>query len=305
MANDLLNNLLLALLMNEVTGNADRVDASVNGNDVPVESGTIFGSNDGIKDGMQNFEEDTINRMARVDDGTFDLGSSSSFSVGAWFRQPANSNNPFIAKYDSSTPATNISWLMWQRTTNDRVRFSVSNDGSSVVEVEPATGTTPDNVWNFVTAGFDFPNQEIWIQINSVARNTLAHTTGIFQASVKLTIGWFQDVSKLMGTQDQDETYVWDRFITSDEHDTMYNGGTGLFFSSFEGGVADLSTISPLQIRRLIPAATSIPMIPKGQAGGLLNHGHLQHYVEGLEMETSSPCVATVLYRLIKEADDR
>ncbi len=237
MANNLLTGLLAAWRLDEVTGNADRLDARGNGNRVSV-TGTILGATPGAKDGYQNLGTDEANRMSRVDDGTFDLGVASSFSVGGWHRHAGNANNPMLAKWDSSdTPNVNTAWLLWHRTTNDRFRFLVSDDGVGTTTEVEAGIDTPIDSWNLITAGLDFDNNEIWIQINADDRVVAAHTTGVFAADVPLTLGWFLGLSRVMGGQDQDETYVWERYITSDEHDAMYDSGTGLFFSEFEGGV--------------------------------------------------------------------
>lgn len=246
MANNLLVNLLGAWKLDETVITATRVDSHTTGNDMLVENGFILLAT-GIKDGGCDFGTDTANRLARPDDGTFDLGSTS-FSMGCWFKQPANQNNPFLGKWHQ--PSSNQSWRFWQRSTNDKVRFGVSSSGSNETFVTPASGTTPDNVWNFCTAGFDAVNEEIWIQINAVARATLSYTAGIFIANVSLTMGWVEGTIKLMGNQAQDETYIWDKYITSDEHDTMYDSGTGLFFESFDGVSATMLDMGTDHYRR-------------------------------------------------------
>lgn len=238
MANNLLDDLVAAWLQNEVTGSADRVDAHTGNLDLSV-TGTILGATPGAKDGYQNLGTDTANRMSRTDDGTFDLGVASSFSVGCWQRQAGSANNPLAAKWDSSdTPNVNDGWLLWHRTTNNKFRFLVSDDGVGATTTVEAGIVTPLNSWNLITAGLDFDNDITWIQINGAARVTAAHTTGVFAAAVSLTLGWFEGLSKVMGNHDQDETYVWDRFISSAEHDVMWNSGSGLFFDEFESATA-------------------------------------------------------------------
>ena len=232
MANNLLVDLFAAWKLDEATGT--RFDAHTGGYDIAVEAGAPIVIT-GIKDDAINFGTDTGNRLSRADDNSFSF--SGDFSIGAWMRQVGNQNNPLLAKWNSSdTPNVHTEWLFWHRTSNNKMRFSVSDDGVGVTTEVEGGITTPINTWNFVTCGFQSSANEIWLQINAAARVTASHTTGIFTgATANLTIGWFQDLSMLMGNQDQDETYVWTKYITSTDHVTMYNSGTGLFFESFDG----------------------------------------------------------------------
>lgn len=232
MANNLLVDLFAAWKLDENDGT--RFDAHTGGFDILIEAGAPIQTT-GIKDNAINFGTAESNRLSRADDNSFSF--SSDFSIGAWMRQPGNQNNPLLAKWDSSdTPNVHTEWLIWHRTTNDKLRFLVSDDGVGTTTEVEAGIATPRNVWNFVTCGFQSIANEIWIQINAADRVTASHTTGVYGgATVNLTLGWFQGLSRIMGNQDQDETYVWTKYITSDEHDTMYASGTGLFFESFDG----------------------------------------------------------------------
>lgn len=239
MANQLLVNLVAAWLMDEVSGK--RFDAHINGLDFEIESGNVQ-STTGIKGNACSFGGDTVNRLSRADDGTFEFPGS--FSVAAWFNMPANQNNPMLAKFDASgAPDIDDSWILWQRTTNNKLRFTISSDGSESTETIAEPGiTTPITQWNLGAGGWDALNNEIWVQLNASARVTVAHTGGAFAANVSLTTGWFEgNGGKLMGNHDQDESYVWDRHITSAEFDLMYAGGAGLFFSSFGNGEVSVS----------------------------------------------------------------
>lgn len=236
MANNLKANLLAAWLNDEVSGK--RFDAHINGFDFEVEAGNVQVTT-GIKGNACAFATDTANRLSRADDGSFDFISTQSFSVACWINQPADQNNSFIGKWDSSAaPDTDDSWLLRHRTTNNKVRFSISSDGTGTSEefAEPSI-VTPLNEWNLAAGGWDADNNEIWVQLNASPRVTVAHTGGAFVADVSLTTGWHEgNGGKSMANHDQDETYVWDRHITSDEFLIMYASGAGLFFSDFGGG---------------------------------------------------------------------
>ena len=232
MANNLLVGLFTAWLMDEASGK--RFD-SHNGFDFEVEAGNVL-STTGIKGLACSFGTDTANRLSRADDGAFDFLPTQSFSVAAWFNQPGNQNNPMVAKWDLAGVPDNSSWILWHRTSNNRLRFSISSDGTSEETIAEPGIASPFGQWNLGAGGWDALNNEIWVQLNLSPRVTVAHLGGAFAANASLTTGWFEgNGGKVMGNHDQDESYVWDRFITSDEFDTMYAGGTGLFFSDFGG----------------------------------------------------------------------
>ena len=240
MANNLLDSLFAYWRCEEASGT--RFD-SHGPYDILQVAGTVL--NVAGKDGNAcSFATDIANRLARTDDGAFDF--TGSFSVNGWQDIPATNNAPIIGKFDSSgAPDVNDSWLLWHRTTNNKMRFSVSSDGTSEETiVEPAL-TTPTGQYNMVSAGFDADNNEIWIKLNGGTRVKVAHAGGIFAAAVDLTMGWFEGSSKVMGDSDVDEVPIWTRFLTTVDVADLWNGGAGLFLSSFESSSTAASISIP------------------------------------------------------------
>lgn len=242
MANNLLNGLFAAWLHNELGGN--RADAGPN--NLPlILSGTINGVT-GIKGNAIDMNGNSANVLQRADDGNFEFGDNS-FSVAAWARGTGTPNDPYIAKRNLT--GNQAGFLLEHRAANDRLRFVCSADGTSTNQkIAESVAPTPDApTWSLLAGGYDKANSEIWCQVGGQARITTAHTGGMFDGTAALTVGWHDPgiVAPVVGSQDQDETYVWDRFLTLVDVATMYASGAGLFFSSFDDGsspVAGLST---------------------------------------------------------------
>lgn len=235
MANNLLSGLYAAWLMNE-DGAVNREDAGPN-NFPLIITGTLNGVT-GIKGLAIDMQDNPANVLSRADDGNFEFGDAS-FSLAAWIRGTGTPNDPYIAKRNKT--GSNSSFLMEHRAANDRLRFLCSADGTTGAEVTvESTAATPDApTWSLVAAGFDKDSGEIWCQVGGQARDTAAHTGGMFDGTAALTVGWHDPGTsgKVIGDQDQDETYVWNRYLTVADVNLMYAGGTGLFFSSFDAGV--------------------------------------------------------------------
>lgn len=234
MANNLLTGLYAAWLMNE-DGAVNRAD--VGPNSLPlIITGTLNGvtGKKGLAIDMQN---NPANVLQRVDDGNFEFGDTS-FSMAAWVRGTGTPNDPYIGKRNRT--ADQASFLLEHRATNDRLRFLCSDDGTNPSEtIVESTAATPDApTWSLVSGGFDKDSGEIWCQLGGQARVTAAHTGGMFDGTAALTVGWYDPgiVAEVVGSQDQDETYVWNRYLTVADVNTMFAGGIGLFFSSFDSG---------------------------------------------------------------------
>lgn len=289
----------------------DHPDETGNGNTIEILNGTAFPTTAGIDGTAANQGLDTINRRGIAAPSAFHFGNDS-FSGNVWINGSAadwvsGTSKALMGVYDDDASADERSWLVQYLASTDTFRFFISDDGITNTIVEAGQGTPVADTWHQLSFGYDKAAGEIWIQYNDDTRVTAAHTTGAFAASTApFTFGWAANSAEFrMGDIKYDELAIWGRAISTADVTELNNSGSGIFFDEFEVSTSDLSGVSPLEIRRLIPAATSIPMIPKSQAGGVLHGTQMQSYSTALEMQASDPCVANVFYRLVKEADDR
>lgn len=184
----------------------------------------------------KNFATGTGNRLSYADiAGKFFNPGDNSFSLMAWVKPP-DSNNPYLAKWDSTDATPNRSWLLWQRTGNHQ--FEISSAGVVSETIISIANPGPTN-WQLVICGYDAVNEEIFMSLDGATKITTAHTGGASaSAAVNLTIGWFQGTVRVMGNQDQDETAYWaGRVLTDANCAAIWNGNAGLRMTEWDATV--------------------------------------------------------------------
>lgn len=245
MANNLLTDLYVAWLMEE-DSTADRTDSHTRGLDLIMEPAGILNRVAGISSFAVDFQGNSANTMQRVDDGNFEFGDNS-FSMTAWVQGATNGNDPYIAKRNKT--GNNRGFLLEHRIS--KPRFLMSSDGINETLVTSVASVAGAPTWNIVAAGFDKVTGQIWIQIGGQTRITANHTGGLFDGTAALQVGWHDPgtSAEVIGSHSQDETYLWERYLTVEDVDTMWDGGTGLFFSSFDTGVSVAVLSTPYYYR--------------------------------------------------------
>lgn len=152
----------------------------------------------------------------------------SDFSINFWFKDSsAGSGQVFIAKYDSAPGSWEIShnstdyiWRTWNASgTNDFLLTSHSGDF--------------DGNWHMITVTYSDGDKEIFVDGSSVATsspytgnlNTTTHPINFARRSYS--------GAELYFSGDLDECGIWSKALNSDDVSALYNGGSGLSYSSF------------------------------------------------------------------------
>lgn len=285
-------------------GSGTRFDSGSNGLDVPA-IGSVNAQASGALNNAVDTTGNLVNYLSAVHDDLFRVGDNP-FTLTFWSKIQTGQEfalSPAVAHYDSDG-VSQAGYQARYRGGTKRYEWICSADGSAVTILAFGTELTKD-VWNFVVCTHDPDLNVITLEINRTGLVSTAHSGGIFNNTAPFTIGAaFGSGGLVVAIADVDEIGAWDRLLNSDELDTLYGSGTPPSFTTFTSSILDI-TIDPVQFRNLLPNSTSVAMIPKGASGGVLHNSHMQHYDTGLEIQVSSPCVCTVLSRLIKESDDR
>lgn len=192
-------------------------------------------------------------------------------------------------------------------------RVHSNYDTSQVIHHAISSTVIAEKVWQTSFATFDADSGVLGIRGPSDASTYTGACSNLnWQSIVDLNIGTWNasgDPDHFLQGRMAEFTYWKGRVLTDAEMEDYINDGERVPFSSLgdwpPSPPETFPDISALQGRHFVPIATSVPMLPKGQAGGLLHNAHLQNYDTSLELQTSSPCACTVLYRLVKNADDR
>lgn len=124
-------------------------------------------------------------------------------------------------------------WLLL-KTSADRLRFIVSNDGSTDNYVE-RSATVSANTWYFVVAWHDSSGNTINIQVNDGTADSTAHTTGVFDSTTAFQVGrWGTGSSYLDGRIDS--LGYWKRIPSASERTAFYNSGAGVSYTDLSSG---------------------------------------------------------------------
>lgn len=186
----------------------------------------------------------TANRRGILAPSPFHFPSS--FSLSLWIRGSAaewsNGISDSIAAVWDDFSGNLRAWLVYWDATSDQFVFIVSGDGTATTTLQMGTITPPDGEWFNIAFGHDAVAQEIWGQVAGGARQTLAHTTGIFSASTApFSFGWAAafSVEFRMSPYDYDEMYFWDRSLSETEVAALQS----TFFSQFKGDPMQFSAV--------------------------------------------------------------
>lgn len=238
--------------LDEASGNA--IDS--HGSHDMTEGGTVGASSGpGGVGGSRDFEEGELDyfslashsgiRIGDVDMGVaawVNLESKSSGAkgiVGEWGSM--NSERPFLLYYDNTTDR----FLFVVRSTdsgNTSAVVTASNFGS------PSTGT-----WNHVVVWHDSVNNLIGISVNGGTANTTSWSGGVLSTTQPLYIGR-QNVTYFDGKIAQ-VALRKGSFWTSGERTSLYAGGNGLPYSSWDASGTTV-TPSPVVASWSIPSPT-------------------------------------------------
>lgn len=165
------------------------------------------------------------------DNPTLDSGDNN-FTTCGWMN--LKYKNPYrqviISKWEGAT--NNKEYYLGYALEADRFIFSVSGNGStsvgSVISSEPLTVTT--NTWYFVCGWHNAEADTINIQVNNGAVNSSPWSLGVFNSGAPLNIGRVGGLTQFYNDGMIDETFLYNRLLTSDQRGWLYNNGNGRSF---------------------------------------------------------------------------
>ena len=127
-----------------------------------------------------------------------------------------------------ASAAGDLSFVLTQL--SNALRFTVSADGSAAVNVD-ATPTLSANTWYFVVVWHDASANTINIQINNGTADSVAHSTGVRDSSLKFIVGARGDGEDQFFGGRIDQAAFFKRVLTSTERGEMYASGYGMRYS--------------------------------------------------------------------------
>lgn len=235
----LLTSLVSYWKLDEASGNA--LDA--HGSNDLTDNNTV-GAGTGIINNGRDFDEASREYFSKSDNADLSTGDID-FTFQAWIKPETIARNAYdtvIAKWSGS----NLEYLLYFYETalfapggqSKKVIFAVSNDGSASTLVVASTfGDLSAGTWYCVHGWHDSVNNQIGISVNAGTADTAAHTTGVRDGTATFEIGRnVDDGSGGVMNGLVDEVGFWKRVLTSGERTSLYNGGSGLPYSSFGGG---------------------------------------------------------------------
>lgn len=196
--------------------------------------------------------------------------------------------------------------------TGDQV-LDIANDVPAYVSNgAPVFADTALGEWHTYYGGVDLASGVHFVRTDNSTMYTAAFTDLNNDNLVNFEIGFWSAGSnanyKIQG-RIAEFTYWRDRVLTAAEMDDYTNSQAKIPYASLAAwpapppfGFDDLSSIANAAN---VPARTQQNLIPKGPGAGPLSDGHVQVFRTALEIQCETPMVCTVLYRLVREADDR
>lgn len=163
------------------------------------------------------------------------------FTVWGWvYLNVKNAQQAIIAKWNTGSNARE--WVVSYVDTSDRLRFSVTNDGTvgttNSVE-ESVTGAPSVDSWYFFIAYHDSVNNLLGISLNNSAGSTTAHSTGVFSsATANLTIGAIAGGSLKLNGRVDGPGFI-KRLLTPAEKTALFNLGRGVKYAGLPATMTD------------------------------------------------------------------
>lgn len=227
----LLNSLQAYWKMDEGFTGATRLDSSGNGLHLTDQNGNLSPVSGKIGNSVACTQTSSSNCLTHASNAAFNTGPGISFSFSAWVQNQGfvsgahgiicYDNNTAAGSYDLYSDGTNVFWFVLDSTITAKTITIVS-------AAAMGTGT-----FHHFAFGYDDANKLMWSQYDGGARVTLAVSNGINPATtLAFCIGNFS--AKTLPQQcNVDEVGYWRRVLTTTDVAKLYNGGSGLPFSSF------------------------------------------------------------------------
>lgn len=217
---DLRRNLVGYWRFDETNNNDVRLDSSINGNNFTNTSGIIEQTPGGLYTNAATWKPVSGGRLQNQFSAAVPV-SNMCFTL--WYKPTTNlvagslQFNYLFYGYNISVLAAIRAW------DNDKIRFNVSS-----LSITSSVAITT-NIWNFIAAQYDYGTKKLSIRINNNAPDITTDTVDFVSAFNLIDIE--NDVLGIIYSQD--EQAFWNRVLTTNELNYIYNGGVGRTYSNF------------------------------------------------------------------------
>jgi len=208
-----------------LNGTNSETDQSGNSQTLTMQNTVVQGTTlpSGYSGYSRTSDSAVLDRLYKSDGGTTDInGADQAISICAWIRPTdAGADRYFASK---GTPASDISWLLYVSTSDQKIRGVISSDGSTKTYVIPATTVVEDS-WYHVCMVYDDTDIRMYIN-GSLDSNGLdnpkAYTSGLYDSTSYFTLygsggsGYYGEI---------DEFIMLDRALNSAEVTEIYTYG--------------------------------------------------------------------------------
>lgn len=167
--------------------------------------------------------------IGRADDPALSTGNID-FTWFGWVQLVNKLADKYIIGKWTTGAANTKEYLLYYHLAPDRFKFAVSDCSSFDEAVADTLGSPSTATWYFIVMWHDAANNEIGIQVNDGAEDTVAWTTGGCDTTTGVGFGAFNDTgSGASGSASiaLDETGFIKRLLTPTEKTYLYNAGTG------------------------------------------------------------------------------
>jgi hypothetical protein len=191
------------------------------GTNTLTNNNTVTAAAAGKLSGASQFTAANSESYSIASNATLQVVDTSMF-ISTWvYLDSVGANRAFVCKY---TGAGNFEYVAQYTSFNTRLGFAL-NGG---VVYSDLVGAPSLSTWYHIIAGYDHPNQQLFIYVNDNAGNTASHVAGTLATTGVFALGRLGNSSTSFLDGRMDETAIWiGRTPTAAERTYLYNGGTG------------------------------------------------------------------------------
>jgi hypothetical protein len=233
----LLTNLVAYWKLDEASGNA--LDAV--GSNTLTDNGSV-GTGTGKIGNCRTFSSSYFDHANNSDFGLVD----EDFTFAAWIKPSSlgGFGNTILVKGDLSGGGVNYGLSV---NTSGKAVFVVTATGVGSGSVTANTfGALSAGTWYHVVGWHDSVNNIVGISVNAGTPDTTSYSSGTSNDALPFRLG--SDANFLPFAGSIDEVGFWKRALDSTDRTSLYNGGSGLAFSSFGGGGGGGATTGTLAV---------------------------------------------------------
>ena len=185
------------------------------------------GNTTGKQSNAADFESDNSEALYIADNADLSFGDED-FSISGWVKLESLALDAVWSKYVTS--GNHREYMLYIN--SSKFQWLVSSDGtSSTSVVADSEGTLSTGTWYFVTVYHDATANEIGVSVNGGTIDTASHTTGVNDDTSEFNLGAWEDHTTNFLDGALDEVVVWNKVLSQDEIDWLYNLGSGRAFS--------------------------------------------------------------------------